>query len=180
MLENCFYHLNHYPDLPEEVCTAGINAEYSQSYPDQQNETGDSPAPKSIISRSRFSKSKFCLDIAEYFGGDVRANFIKYDPCTIYDWHTDLDRQVALNFLLREAPNSLILFRSQIDRKRFNIKQCVYTPRKPVIFNSEISHIVINHHTETRFILSILPPMHVTYKDLVDYFEKKPVPDRYY
>ncbi len=180
MLENCFYHLNHYPDLPDEVCLAGINAEYSQSYPELQNNTGDSDAPKSIVSRSRFGKSPFCKSIADYFGGDIRANFIKYDPHSIYDWHTDLDRQVALNFLLRDAPNSLIMFREKIDRKRFHIKECVYTVKKPVIFNSEISHIVINNHSETRYILSILPPMHVTYNDLVEYFKQTPVPDRYY
>ncbi len=179
MLTDCFYHLNHYPDLPEEISQAGMNAVYPVEPPP---ETPEEHRPRSIVSRSRFFQSPFCQELSKEFG-EIKTNFIKNNPMTTYDWHRDIDRKVAINFLLAEAPNSLTLFRDKeygVDRMRYNIDVCTYTPRKPVIFNTTIQHTVINYNDRPRFILSLIFPLDVTFVEVRDYLLSKPTPDRYY
>jgi hypothetical protein len=175
MLENCFCYLNHFPDLEKEICQAGINAPFPEV---PKIETADTPSPRSIVSSSRFFKTKFCQDLSAEFG-QIRTNFIKNGPMTVYDWHRDLDRKVAINFLLNESPNSLVLFRDKeygVDRMRYNIKVCEYTPRKPVIFNTTIQHTVINYDSQPRFILSLIFPMEVDYFAVKNFLEQYPTP----
>jgi hypothetical protein len=178
MLPNCFYHLNHYPDLPAELVQIGIDAAYPIEPPP---ETPEENRPRSIFCRSRFYQAPFCQDLIKEFG-EIKTNFLKNNPMTTYDWHRDIDRKVAINFLLVEAPNSLTLFRDKeygVDRMRYNIDVCTYTPRKPVIFNTTIQHTVINYNDQPRFILSLIFPLDVTFVDVRDYLLGKPVPDRY-
>ena len=179
MLTDCFYHLNHFPDLPAELAQAGMNAAYPVEPPP---ETPEENRPRSIVSRSRFSQSLFCQELIKEFG-EIKTNFIKNNPMTTYDWHRDIDRKVAINFLLADAPNSLTLFRDKeygVDRMRYNIDVCTYVPRKPVIFNTTIQHTVINYNDQPRFILSLIFPLEVTFFDVRDYLLGKPAPDRYY
>ena len=178
MLEDCFFHLNHFPDLEKEICQAGINAVYPTESPP---ETPEEHRPRSIVSPSRFFKTKFCQDLSKEFG-EIRTNFIKNGPMTVYDWHRDLDRKVAINFLLAEAPNSLTLFRDKeygVDRMRYNIEVCSYTPRKPVIFNTTIQHTVINYNDQPRFILSLIFPMEVNYFDVKNFLVSYPTPKNF-
>lgn len=178
MLEDCFYNLNQYPELPEEVALAGINA----VYPEPPAETPEEQRPRSIFYRSRFNQSTWCQQLISEFG-EIKTNFIRNNPMTTYDWHRDMDRLVAINFLLRDAPNGLSIFRDKeygVDRMRYNIKNCVYTVRKPMIFNTTIQHCVINLSDQPRFILSLIFPLDVTYFDVRDYLLKTPVPSRYY
>jgi hypothetical protein len=178
MLDDCFFQLNNFPDLEDLVCEAGINAVFPNL---PKEETPENHVPQSIGSRSRFFKTKFCQDLSQQFG-EIKTNFIKNGPMSTYDWHRDIDRKVAINFLLRPAPNSLVLFRDKeygVDRMRYNIKACEYTPKKPVIFNTTIQHTVINYNDQPRYILSLIFPMEVTYFDVKDFLTSYPIPSGY-
>jgi hypothetical protein len=57
MLDDCFSYLDNLPDLDDIICQAGINAQYPEI---PEEETVESLAITSIVSRSRFFQTKFC------------------------------------------------------------------------------------------------------------------------
>jgi len=178
MLDDCFTYLNNLPDLDDIICQAGINAQYPEI---PKEETAESLAITSIVSRSRFFQTKFCQDLAKEFG-PIKTHYFKNNPMTTYDWHRDLGRKVSLNFLLREAPNSLVLYRNKeygIDRIRYDIKICNYVPKRPVLLNTTIQHTVINYNDQPRFILSLGFPIEAEYQEVKKFLLSYPVFNSY-
>lgn len=178
MLNDCFTHLDNLPDLDDFICQAGINAQYPEI---PEEETAESLAITSIVSPCRFYKTKFCQDLSKEFG-PIKTHFFKNYPMTVYDWHRDLNRRVSLNFLLRESPNSLVLYRNKeygIDRIRYNIKVCSYLPKRPVLLNTTIQHTVINYNDQPRFILSLGFPIEAEYQEVKKFLMYYPRFDSY-
>jgi len=122
----------------------------------------DEPSEFVHYARSRnspdlpFSKTKFCQDLKEYFNADLVSKYSRMDPWTVYDWHRDVDRPFCINTLIvQPSSGAVTLHRRRINRLVYNIREVVYTPMQPLLFNSSIPHIVINNSNQVRYIMSI-------------------------
>jgi hypothetical protein len=109
---------------------------------------------QTVKADTSFINTKFCKDLSLQFG-KITAKYMKFDPLSYYDWHTDLNRGCAINFLLNLVPNTVTLFGSRISRINLDIIPVTYTLYQPMLFNTKISHCVINYSQQTRFIMSV-------------------------
>jgi len=157
--------LSHFPLIDPDIVNEGIDAVYEQPV----LETGSEIIPRVTKSPTSFKATKFCQDLCNKFG-DVRPWFFRNNPMTVYDWHADASRSCAINFLLNEVSTSLTLFRQATDtRLMYNIFPCTYTLYQPILFNTTISHCVINNSNEYRYILSIGFPTTTDYNSVKEF-----------
>lgn len=161
MKKDCYLHLSHLPLLDDKFVDEAINATYTNIEP-----TGDMVELKTKFNRwissksaySSFKDTKFCKDLEAQFG-QVVSHYAKFDPHSLYDWHTDTQRQCSINFLIRPVSNALTLFKyAEVTKEHsliYHLDECKYTPRVPVLFNSSVNHCVINLSDETRYLLTV-------------------------
>ena len=152
MLNNAFYHLPNLPELDDKYVTAAFSADYILPEP----EVNGIRTTRSIWCYSPFSETKFFKDLQSHVGEPFTAMYYRFDPMTVYDWHTDRDRECSINFVLSNNEKSLTLFReSTNNRNVFNIRVCDYILHCPILFNTRVPHTVINNNTSPRYILTV-------------------------
>jgi len=81
---------------------------------------------------------------------------LRMPPNRCYDWHQDDVRGVSVNMLLSSADNhSHCLFsRGWVNSDQIEIDELVYLPKKLYLFNTQISHTVINFN-KPRYMFSV-------------------------
>ena len=175
MKKDCYQHLSHLPLLDEKYVNEALNATYSHIEP-----SGDMAAIKNKFNRwissksaySTFEETKFCKDLEAQFG-QVVSHYAKFDPRSLYDWHTDSQRQCSINVLIRPVVNALTLFKyAEMTKEHsliYHLDECEYVPRVPVLFNSSVHHCVINLSNETRYLLTISFERTVTFYHVRDF-----------
>lgn len=166
-----FLHLAHLPELPGKYLKEAEQAEY-------QVPLGNSAGidkPKTTRAQSSFIDTAFCRAMARSVGslGPVYAEYLRFDPMSIYDWHKDLGRNFAINFLLTPS-NSITMFREPQDiPNNYSLVVCDYTLNRPTLFNTQFNHAVVNNCADTRYILSVYVKKPMSYWDarawLLDY-----------
>ena len=126
--------------------------------------------PSTIQAKTSFENSRFVYDLSKKFGS-VRTHYLKFDPMTCYNWHTDIARKCSINFLLNDPADSLTLFRQPIPNSTlwYNIQQLKYDLFQPTLLNVRESHCVLNYSQETRYVLTIGFTLDVTYADVKDF-----------
>lgn len=121
--------------------------------------------------RSSFINTKFCQDIAEHFEVKVLAEFYKVEPYTFHKWHRDAIRNIAVNFTIYDNPGSMSLFGESVSPVHFDITECQYELRRPMLFNAGQRHCIINNSSEPRYLLSVsLVGKELLFKDCKEWF----------
>ena len=152
MLSTSFYHLPHLPKLELEYIQPAFTTEYILPEP----EFNGVKTSRSVWANSPFSETKFFQDLQTHVGKPFTALYYKFEPMTVYDWHTDRDRNCAINFILSPDPNYMTIFREPTNNRiLYNIKICDYTLYCPTLFNTCVSHTVINYSNMPRYILTV-------------------------
>jgi hypothetical protein len=162
MLNNTFYHCTHLPLLDSKYITEASTGDYvGPSGP---------TSVQTIKTASTFQETEFCYNLLKEFGY-VKSLYLRMPPHTVYDWHTDLERKCAINFLLTDDPDCLTLFREPIDNNRllYNIKKCNYTLLQPTVFNTTISHCIINHSDNFRHLLTVTVGFKTNFEDVQNF-----------
>ena len=101
-----FYNIDHFPDLPMEFVTPALTTQFFDPKPeDNYTKIRASMAP------SDFKYTKFAQDYINAFGS-IRCGYMRFEPMSFYDWHTDIQRSHTINFLVTDIPNILTMFRT--------------------------------------------------------------------
>jgi hypothetical protein len=116
--------------------------------------------PNQLKAPSSFNNSRIVATLQAKFGkcGGV---FIKNDPWSLYDWHTDIGRQCSLNWVLKANSRAVTLYRTLIEAPEghrsitYNITEVDYTIGKPTLMDTTKEHCVINATDEERIIFSL-------------------------
>ena len=94
------------------------------------------------------------------------AGVVKLDPYTIYDWHTDSRRTVALNMLLTAHESSYSIFKTRAAGMIIDTIHLNYKPNTLYIFNTQKEHMVVNTH-ENRWLFTVEFKDEIFYDDMV-------------
>jgi hypothetical protein len=156
--EDCFYHLDKFPDLPQQYMQEGLTVEYQHAYGDGHTDANLYEAHSKIV-QSDFIKA---LNL-KYFTkntGSVECTavplYLKNEPMQGYEWHVDEIRTCAINFLITDSSVACTMFRKKINSFYFKIMGTVpYVVGRPFLFNTQIEHTVLNTTNEDRIILSV-------------------------
>ena len=81
------------------------------------------------------------------------AGIVKLNPNVCYDWHIDTRRGVGINMLLNFEGTSHCLF-AKGEGAQFGFEELVYAPNRYFLFNTQISHTVINF-AEPRYLFTL-------------------------
>jgi len=116
--------------------------------------------PNQLKAPSSFNNSRIVATLQAKFGkcGGV---FIKNDPWSLYDWHTDIGRQCSINWVLKTNSRATTLFRDHIPAPEghksltYKITEVNYVVGKPTILDTTKEHCVINASDEERIIFSL-------------------------
>jgi len=104
----------------------------------------------------------------------AQAGILRMEPNTGYDWHTDTDRQLAINMLVPTGPGrtrSETLFSPDHgEGVNYNLHRLNYQPYSLYVFNTQVKHTVLNFG-QPRYLFSVeferLPG--TTYKNVRDF-----------
>ena len=167
MLTNCFTPLGLLPLLSQKYINEGLLGDY-QLPPLEVNSKRTS---RSVSAPTTFASSAFAQDLSQKLNTTVRALLLRFGPYSLYDWHSDIDRFCAINFLLNTAPNSMTLFRQQTDnRLTYDIIDCPYVLYQPMLFNVCKEHCIINNGNNFRYLMTVTIS-DVTFEDAVEFFK---------
>ncbi len=72
-----------------------------------------------------------------------KCGIIYMEPYTCYDWHTDVDRGVCINWLI-EHKNSFTVFGKNKDDLNLDVIRVPYESNRFFLFNNQIPHSVTN------------------------------------
>lgn len=171
MEHTAFYHLDHFPLLPEKFIDPAATANY-------EIPQGDSTELKVLRSfhcdAPKFKKIRLCYDLYKAFG-NIETHYNMNLPMSLYDWHQDLGRKVGINWLLTEQ-DSYTLWKFPLQegvRLQHKLESLVYTKLySPVILDTSILHCVFNLAPTPRYILSIgFSDMSVKFADVKEFFK---------
>jgi hypothetical protein len=162
-MSNFFYHLKHLPQLDLDFLLDIENAEFSGDY-----QPLNGKRVNFNMADSQFSQTSFFAMLQEKFGA-VYCYYTKMPPCTTHKWHSDINRNCAINFLLTDC-DSLTLFESyKINDYNVGFEVCNYTVYQPTLFNTTIPHMIINHSDQIRYLLSVSIPRPHTFLEIKDF-----------
>jgi len=168
MKKDCYLHLEHLPPLGYEYVNEALNATYAVTKPStempdvvhkQNRWIGSENAP------STFYKTKFCKDLEAEFG-NIETYYVRFNTMSLYDWHTDIQRQCGINFLIQPVSDALTLFRyAELSDHTlmYHLEKLEYVARMPVLFNPTVEHCVINLSNKPRYLLSVSFPRTITF-----------------
>lgn len=91
---------------------------------------------------------------------------VKLDPYTIYDWHTDQRRTVALNMLLTAHNSSYSVFKTGKSGVIIDTIHLEYEPNTLYVFNTQKEHMVVNGG-EDRWLFTVEFIDQIFYDDMV-------------
>lgn len=143
------------PHLPK-VSEATANKCMTAVYDPPAKSTVDQPVPQAYTFDPGLNHTQFVKDLEKEFG-QVECMCMSFAPHTIYDWHTDIFVKIRLNYVLNDVGATLTLFKepTQDSGIIFKIDQCKYTTGSATLFNSQVTHCVINNSDQVRYLLSI-------------------------
>lgn len=159
MKQENFFHFTNFLDLPPEVIEEAKNANY-EWWATPNNFRADT---------TTFFKTDLFRIIVERFGY-CNAAFYKNLPFTYYDWHTDMNRQASVNFVIQGDEHAHCFFRDLIDSDPYSkeilergyssplfwqLQKVEYNLFKPTILRSQSKHCVVNVSPNDRIILSL-------------------------
>ena len=146
-----YYTLNNISECPS--LEEALRSKYIVGYVGKHLNQGGSTMLKAP---SSFNNSKIVATLQAKFGkcGGV---FIKNEPWSYYDWHTDIGRQCSINWVMKTNSKAITLFRDYIPHKSldYKITEVNYTIGKPTILDTTKEHCVINPSDEERIIFSL-------------------------
>ena len=87
-------------------------------------------------------------------------------PYTIYDWHVDSVRTVAINMLLSAHDTSHSIFDTGRSGMIIDTQELIYKPNTMYIFNTQVPHMVVNTRQE-RYLFTIEFKDPISYDELV-------------
>lgn len=112
-----------------------------------------------------FSSGAFASDLKRHFGEhQVLIAFLQNPPMTNYNWHTDIKhpergaRLCAINYLLSPPAGVYTLFATDHDRvgrHMHGVTVCPYVRFHPLLFNTQVSHCILNLSRRPRYVLSV-------------------------
>ena len=83
----------------------------------------------------------FLADLAKK--QEFHAGVIRLPKNTCYDWHTDTDRKVSINMLLKDARSEcLFMGKPGVSFQFYELK---YMPHTYYAFDTQTPHMVLNH-----------------------------------
>lgn len=165
-MDHCFYHLTNLPSLPRLYTKMAMSASYMEPGAHQQE-------ARSVFTECpAFLKSPIGVELVKYFR--LKANLIRFDPKSFYDWHCDAGhhgqppRQCAINYVLSDNPGALTVYKiAELYAINYKIAVCDYTIMQPTLFNTQVPHCVCNPTDDYRYLLSI-SLMDVTYDQALE------------
>lgn len=114
-----------------------------------------------------YLKDKFINDL----NNDIPikyAGVIKLEPHTVYNWHTDQKRRVAINMLLTAHNDSHCLFTDDMYQIQVKTTELKYQPQTLYLFNTQYPHIVINN-SQNRYLFSLEFDEKIDYTTLMEW-----------
>jgi hypothetical protein len=81
------------------------------------------------------------------------AGVLRMPERTCYNWHTDTNRKVSINMLLRDT-HSDCLFLDDEPGMSFRFHKLLYFPETYYAFNTQVPHMVLNHSGD-RYLFSV-------------------------
>ena len=151
-MDECFYSLDHLPGISQETVDNCINGDFNGQT--EEFHCRCTTLPKYFPT---LKSNTFLNDLSARFGL-VMPMVIRLSPYQIYDWHIDSDVPVKINYVLNDVGENkaLTLFKLQTQGNvLYDILECKYTLRKPMLFNSRIEHCAINNSDQTRYLMCI-------------------------
>ena len=161
--------LPHFPDLPEKYYQEYKNSTYNLEF-----------HPNVLSGACSFENSKLAKRINEQFNLQIWSRFHKMPSRTMYDWHKDRGgRQCALNWIIKETPNSYCFFgnhKTEFHTEEkysgdliyfYDIDSVEYVWKKPTLLNVRNRHLIVNNSDEDRIIMSV--SLSVDYKTALKY-----------
>ncbi|CAB4129101.1 hypothetical protein UFOVP112_199 [uncultured Caudovirales phage] len=117
-----------------------------------------------IYAMSSFENTKFCQDLSKDLG-KVSTFYVYNQPWGLYDWHRDTGNfNSSINFLLSDIPGSKTVWKFPTDVKlHFRTSVLDYELYRPVLFNNQLDHSVLNLSNQHRYLLNI-SLLETTYK----------------
>jgi hypothetical protein len=165
-MDHCFYHLTNLPLLPRLYTKLAANETYMVPGAHKQE------ARSVFTDCPTFLKSPIGIELAKHF--TLKANLIRFDPKSFYDWHCDAGhqgnapRQCAINYVLSDNLGALTVYKiEELYAINYKIAVCDYTVLQPTLFNTQIPHCVCNPTDSYRYLLSV-SLMDVSYEQALD------------
>ena len=169
-LHHCFDHL---PDLPDEIVQEGLNGQY---------EVIEVPNVIRCIPKA-FHDTDFYKNFVSNLGR-TNAVYLKNYSHSAYNWHRDMNRQCAVNWVIKTSPGAATYFAQPYDDDKLNynrvrdnkqilflqLEEVKYKILKPVIINTAYNHSVFNNSPEERIILSLVP-FEASFDEVKNYLE---------
>lgn len=163
-----YYHHLDLPDLPEKYITEAINSDYKLI-----------TKPRLYWADSTFNKTNFFKLLDLRFGGC----YVKYyftPPNALYNWHIDLNRHCAINWVVKNNAEARTLFREPIEEASggmenpifFHLDELKYRGHKPTLLNGTYSHCVTNNFPDSRIILSMSLFKPTKYEDVLTFLQE--------
>jgi len=154
----CF---SNFPILPNSIIEEANNSNYKKC---------EHPYSFSAVAMA-IRDTVFYKNLSSVFG-DISADYIKNEPNSLYDWHTDFNRSCSVNWVIKTSPSAFTFFRSNRREPFFwDLEQVKYDLYKPTVLDTTKNHCIINNHHKERIIMSISIYKKKAYNDVVDYFK---------
>jgi len=113
---------------------------------------------KKNFSQHFIDKDNFLRSLQEHFR-ETHLHLYKFPSMTFYTWHKDKNVGCSLNMVLDDY-NSKTIFMPDPGKKLLNdIVELKYQKYKWYLFNSQITHSVINLDTRDRILLTLTFPL---------------------
>ena len=112
----------------------------------------------SLLGREEWVHNPALREINDQFP-IAHAGILRMEPNTGYDWHTDTDRQLAINMVLPMAhhdrhPSHTLFSRDQGEGMNYHFAPLNYVPGSLYVFNTQVPHTVINFASK-RYLFSV-------------------------
>jgi len=128
-----------------------------------------------------FKKTNFYKKFSEHFG-ESHVGYLKNFPMMLYDWHIDIRRSCAINWVIKSGPRAATFHRDMYnndcltkDRLEkdikplfWNLTEVEYKQYFPTLVRTSIEHCVVNNDPEERIVLS-LTPKNGSYEEIKDF-----------
>jgi len=166
-----FTHITTLPVLPDHYINEGMSANYELKF-----------APCSYRIESSFDNSKLCRELRKEFGVCF-SQYVLFKAGSYYDWHCDIKRNFALNWLITTTPRAISMYRSvvptppgsnTIQTILYDVAEINYTLYHPVLLNTSQMHAVVNPGPDDRIILTV-SVNGVGYEQMIEWLAQHPM-----
>ena len=170
VMHNYFCRLTNLPPLPRMYTKIASVSSYK--WPEEHGK----PNQITFSYCPEFEATQFCQKLKRDFGIVVVMLF-RNEPSSFYNWHSDLGepeygpRSCCINFPLSDNPGAVTMFKDHsFNEVNFGVKFCEYKLLHPTLFNTQISHAVLNASAAPRYVLSV--GFFKPYDEVKEYLQK--------